>query len=153
DGTGATQVPAQQVLSITYPTGDIQTSLRAFHGSRPPRPLVLQGSRGKGKTHLLAVLHHAIASPQQVENWANDWAVRTGISPLQNLQLPRGFLPISEPVHHGEFKFLWDFIFARHPEGQRFLGQFQATGEQFPRKSLMEELFKACPTALLLDEF
>src|SRR5438034_658574 len=25
DGTGATQVPAQQVLSITYPTGDIQT--------------------------------------------------------------------------------------------------------------------------------
>ena len=153
DGTGATQVAADRILSITYPTGDIQTALRAFHSSRPPRPLVLQGSRGKGKSHLLAVLHHAIASPQQVENWANDWATRAGISTLQNLQLPRGFLPISEPVHHGEFQFLWDFIFARHPEGPRFLGQFQATGEPFPRKSSLEEMFRLQPTALLLDEF
>jgi hypothetical protein len=153
DGTGATQVAADRILSITYPTGDIQTALRAFHGSRPPRPLVLQGSRGKGKSHLLAVLHHAIASPQQVENWANDWATRAGIGTLQNLQLPRGFLPISEPVHHGEFQFLWDFIFARHPDGPRFLGQFQATGEQFPRKSILEEMFRLHPTALLLDEF
>jgi hypothetical protein len=153
DGTGATQVAADRILAITYPTGDIQTALRAFHGSRPPRPLVLQGSRGKGKSHLLAVLHHAIASPQQVENWANDWASRAGISTLQNLQLPRGFLPISEPVHHGEFKFLWDFIFARHPHGQRFLGQFQASGELFPRKSVLEEMFQLQPTALLLDEF
>ncbi|MDB6022250.1 MAG: hypothetical protein JWQ04_2107 [Pedosphaera sp.] len=153
DGTGATQVAAERILAITYPTGDIQTALRAFHGARPPRPLVLQGSRGKGKSHLLALLHHAIASPQQVENWANDWASRAGISTLQNLQLPRGFLPISEPVHHGEFKFLWDFIFARHPHGQRFLGQFQASGELFPRKSVLEEMFQLQPTALLLDEF
>jgi hypothetical protein len=54
DGTGATQVAVDRILSIAYPTGDIQTALRAFHGSRPPRPLVLQGSRGKGKSHLLA---------------------------------------------------------------------------------------------------
>jgi hypothetical protein len=153
DGTGATQVAPDKILSITYPTGDIQTALRAFHGSRPPRPLVLQGSRGKGKSHLLALLHHAIATPQQVENWANEWAARAGISTLQNLQLPRRFLPISEPVHQGEFKFLWDFIFARHPEGQRFLGQFQASGELFPRKSILEEMFRLRPTALLLDEF
>jgi len=153
DGTGATQVAADRILSITYPTGDIQTALRAFSGNRPPRPMVLQGARGKGKSHLLALLHHAIASPGQVETWASDWASRDGITTLRNLQLPRGFLPISEPVHHGEFKFLWDFIFARHPEGQRFLGQFQATGEPFPRKSILEELFNARPTALLLDEF
>src|ERR1035437_1488821 len=153
DGTGATQVAPDKILAITYPTGDIQTALRAFHGSRPPRPLVLQGSRGKGKSHLLALLHHAIATPQQVENWANEWAARAGISTLQNLQLPRRFLPISEPVHQGEFKFLWDFIFARHPEGQRFLGQFQASGELFPRKSILEEMFRLRPTALLLDEF
>ncbi|MCX6926381.1 MAG: hypothetical protein NT154_24715 [Verrucomicrobia bacterium] len=153
DGTGFTQGAPEKILSITYPTGDIQTALRAFHGSRLPRPLVLQGSRGKGKSHLLALLHHAIASPQHVENWANDWAGRAGISTLQNLQLPRGFLPISEPVHQGEFKFLWDFIFARHPEGQRLLGQFQASGELFPRKSILEEMFRLRPTALLLDEF
>lgn len=153
DGTGATQVAADRILEITYPTGDIQTALRALHGSRPPRPLVLQGSRGKGKSHLLALLHHAIASPAKVEIWANDWASRAGITTLQNLQLPRGFQPISEPVHHGEFKFLWDFIFSRHPQGQRFLGQFQASGELFPRKSLLEEMFLAQPTALLLDEF
>ena len=153
DGTGATQVAADRILAITYPTGDIQIALRALHGTRPPRPLVLQGSRGKGKSHLLALLHHAIASPQQVETWANDWAARSAISPLQNLQLPRGYLPISEPVHHGEFRFLWDFIFARHPEGQRFRGQFEATGEAFPRKSILEEMFRLRPTALLLDEF
>jgi hypothetical protein len=82
DGTGATQVAPDKILSITYPTGDIQTALRAFHGSRPPRPLVLQGSRGKGKSHLLALLHHAIATPQQVENWANEWAARAGISSI-----------------------------------------------------------------------
>ena len=153
DGTGATQVNADRILSITYPTGDIQTALRAFSGNRPARPMVLQGARGKGKSHLLALLHHAIASPEQVETWAADWASRADITTLRNLQLPRGFLPISEPVHHGEFKFLWDFIFARHPDGQRFLGQFQAACEAFPRKSIMEELFKARPTALLLDEF
>jgi hypothetical protein len=153
DGTGATQVAADNILSITYPTGDIQTALRAFHGSRPARPLVLQGSRGKGKSHLLALLHHAIASPERVENWGNAWASRAGISTLRDLQLPRGFVPISEPVHQGEFKFLWDFIFARHPEGRRVLGQFEASGELFPRKSIIEEMFRLQPTALLLDEF
>ncbi|SPE58503.1 conserved hypothetical protein [Verrucomicrobia bacterium] len=72
---------------------------------------------------------------------------------MRNLRFPRGFFPISEPVHHGEFRFLWDFIFSRHPEGPRFLGQFQQTGEAFPRKSIMEEMFRARPTALFLDEF
>src|SRR6266540_352046 len=153
DGSGATQVPPDRVLSITYPTADIQTALRALSGSRAARPMVLQGARGKGKSHLLALLHHAISSPVQVETWASEWASRAAISSLQNLQLPRGVFPISEPVHHGEFRFLWDFIFARHPEGQRFLGQFQASGEAFPRRSIMEEMFRARPTALLLDEF
>ncbi len=122
DCTGATQVAPARILSITYPTSDTQTALRAISGTRPARPMVLQGSRGKGKSHLLALLHHAVASPGQVEAWGTDWATRDPAINLRTLQFPRGFFPISEPVHHGEFRFLWDFIFSRHPEGPRFPG-------------------------------
>jgi len=62
DGSGATQVAPARILAIIYPTADIQTALRAISGTRAARPMVLQGSRGKGKSHLLALLHHAVAS-------------------------------------------------------------------------------------------
>ena len=56
DGTGATQVAADRILAMASCDRRHPDRARAFHGSRPPRPLVLQGSRGKGKSHLLAVL-------------------------------------------------------------------------------------------------
>ena len=41
DNTGAAQQDPDQILSITYPTADVQGSLRAISSKRPGRPIVL----------------------------------------------------------------------------------------------------------------
>ena len=61
--TGATQVPAEQFLEITYPTLDRLKGIQAV-GPSQGRPVVVIGDRGLGKSHLMAVLHHAVSDPK-----------------------------------------------------------------------------------------
>ena len=82
DNKGAAQQSPEQILDITYPTADVQTALRNISSSRPGRPIVLMGNRGRGKSHIMAVMHHAIASPEVVEPCASSWAGDPAITAL-----------------------------------------------------------------------
>jgi len=113
DNTGAAQRDPDFILSITYPTADVQTALRAVSTSRPKRPIVMMGDRGCGKSHIMAVMHHAVDSHARVLKWANEWGVRLGAQLLSEIELESGFSAISEPVHKHEYPLLWDLIFER----------------------------------------
>src|SRR5437867_12888026 len=82
DNTGAAQQSPGQILSITYPTADVHAALRALSDKRAPQPIVLIGDRGRGKSHIMAVMHHAIQSPDYVEAWAREWGKRPGMEAL-----------------------------------------------------------------------
>jgi hypothetical protein len=151
--SGAAERSADEILSITYPTADVQTALKAISTQAAGRPIVLMGDRGRGKSHIMAVMHHAIASPQAVEAWAHEWGNKLNVQSLRDLQLVKGFYPISEPVHNHEYQLLWDLLFERHPKGQFYKGQFAASGQPYPKASLLKDMFTDQPIALILDEF
>mgnify|MGYP001271645629 CR=1 FL=1 len=153
DNTGAAQQDPNKILDITYPTADIQNALHAISDKRKNRPIVLKGDRGRGKSHIMAVMHHAIQSPDKIEAWAVDWGNRVGVTSLAELKLQRGYIAISEPVHNHEYPFLWDLLFDKHPNGQLFRGRFQQMKVPYPPRSLMEDMFQSQPIALILDEF
>ena len=153
DNKGAAQRGADYILSITYPTADVQTALRQVGTGRAKRPIVLMGDRGRGKSHIMAVAHHAVQSADQVEAWAHDWGSRANLPALTELKLERGFVAISEPVHNQEYPFLWDLLFERHPRGEYYRGQFEGMKQHVPPRSLLEKMFEDEPTALILDEF
>lgn len=153
DNTGAAQRTPDFILSITYPTADVQNALRAVSSNRSKRPIVLIGERGRGKSHIMAVMHHAIESPSQVQNWSKKWGDRISSDSLSKLELDTGFFAISEPVHNHEYPILWDLIFERHPMGEFFRGKFNQMNTPYPPRSLLEEMFEAQPVALILDEF
>ncbi|MDR1607839.1 MAG: hypothetical protein LBT38_05460 [Deltaproteobacteria bacterium] len=150
---GAAQKDPDFILSITYPTADVQTALRAVSAARSKGPIVLMGDRGSGKSHIMAVTHHAIESPAKVQKWANDWGNRLDARPLSELELKGGYCVISEPVHNQEYPLLWELLFDRHPKGDFFRGKFLQMGNPFPPRSLLEDMFKEQPVALILDEF
>jgi hypothetical protein len=63
---------------------------------------------------------------------------------------------IAESLHQQRFKFLWDILFERHPQGQLVKGKWLGKGDaktNVPSTDLLLEMFKSQPTALLLDEF
>ncbi len=63
---------------------------------------------------------------------------------------------ISESLHRQRYKSLWDLLFDRHPHGEFIRGKWEGLGEKktdVPPDSLILELLKKQPTALLLDEF
>lgn len=153
DNKGAAQEAADRILEITYPTADVQTALRALSVSREKRPIVLMGDRGRGKSHIMAVMHHAIQHTEQVQAWARSWGVELDIPWLREISLQPGFIAITEPVHNHEYPLLWDLLFDRHPHGLLYKGKFQQMKRPFPPRSLLEEMFESQPVALILDEF
>lgn len=153
DNKGAAQEGPDRILDITYPTADVQTALRALSVSRDKQPIVLMGDRGRGKSHIMAVMHHAIQHTEQVQAWARNWGVELNIPWLREISLQRGFVAITEPVHNHEYPLLWDLLFERHPNGLLYKGKFQQMKQPFPPRSLLEEMFESQPVALILDEF
>lgn len=152
-GTGWTQRDPIELLRITYPTNDVQRALGAVSTGAQGRPVVFLGQRGRGKSHIMALLHHAIESPEKVRGWAQEWGAKPGFAPLAKLVLPSGFGAITETLSNQEYRTLWDLIFDRHPRGSYFRGKHEASGIAIPSKSLMQDLFAERPTALVLDEF
>jgi hypothetical protein len=152
DKKGAVQKGADYILSITYPTTDVKIALKAISEPQLGRPLVLKGERGRGKSHIMALMHHAIATPDVVETWLKDWAGR-GKPDLTGIKLLRGYLPISEAVHNYEYAFLWDLLFARHPRGEYYKGQFEHGNQPVPSRTLLENMFADQKVCLILDEF
>ncbi|MFW6114615.1 MAG: DUF499 domain-containing protein, partial [bacterium] len=141
------------LLEITYPTADVQRALQAVSATEAGRPIVFIGQRGRGKSHIMAVLHHAFDQPHPVEEWAHGWARRLQSSRLKDLKLQQGFLAISETMSNWEYPNLWDVIFEQHPKGAYFRGKFEQSETMVPSKSLLQDLFAEQKTALILDEF
>jgi len=153
DNQGAAQKSPDHILSITYPTADVQTALKAISKKNSGRPIVLMGDRGRGKSHIMAVMHHAVQSPAIVENWLKDWGAKQENDELKTFEMVKGYVPISEPVHNHEYPLLWDLLFDRHPKGQYYRGQFESMTQPFPPRTLLEKMFEDQPTCLILDEF
>jgi hypothetical protein len=152
-GTGWTQRDPDELLRITYPTGDVQRALAGISTGAQGRPLVFLGQRGRGKSHIMALLHHAIESPEKVNGWAHEWGAKPGFDSLAKLTLPKGFIAITETLSNQEYRTLWDLIFERHPRGEYYRGKHATSGISIPSKSLLQDLFAEKPTALVLDEF
>ncbi len=153
--TSALQRSTAEFLSITYPSVDL---LRVFEATQPDksRPVVLLGGRGQGKSHLMAALWHAIKDPVEATKWLADWAAKLNRPELKTLKFRTDFCVIAESLHQQRFKFLWEILFERHPQGQLVKGKWLGKGDaktNVPSIDLLLEMFKAQPTALLLDEF
>ena len=150
---GATEVAPEEFLKITYPTADVLKAVNCLREDNLTGPVVLMGGRGKGKSHLMAVLHHCIKSPEVAEQWLSTWAAQLDDPSIGQYKIRRGYFPITEAVNSHNYNFLWDLIFDRHPKGQLFKGKFQASNAAVPPRALMEEMFHDTPTCLILDEF
>ena len=153
--TSALQRSTAEFLGITYPSVDL---LRVFEATQPDksRPVVLLGGRGQGKSHLMAALWHAIKDPVEATKWLADWAAKLNRPELKTLKFRTDFCVIAESLHQQRFKFLWDILFDRHPQGQLVKGKWLGKGDgrtNVPSIDLLLEMFEAQPTVLLLDEF
>ena len=155
NNTGATQVPAAEFLDITYPSSDLLKALEAI-GPEQSRPLVLIGERGQGKSHLMAALYHALTDSKSTQQWLDAWSDRLSNPRISLLPLRSGVKVISESLHRQRYKFLWDVLFDQHPHGGYIRGKWEGLGDKktdVPPDSLLLELFKNQPVALILDEF
>lgn len=151
---GALEVPSQEFLRITYPSFDLLKTIDAINPEQS-RPVVLMGSRGQGKSHLLAALYHLCSDTNAGKAWQAEWSNRLG-SDIASLQIRQNCKVIAESLHLQKYKFLWDILFENHPKGQKFLGKWEGLGEKktdVPSYELMVELFKEQPTILILDEY
>ena len=153
--TGATQMAAADFLELTYPSADALQSLEAVGPDRG-RPLVLIGERGQGKSHLMALLHHAFTDADATRAWLEAWSERLEDQKLAALPLRDGMHVISESLHRQRYKFLWDLLFERHPHGAEVRGMWKGLGDrqtEVPSSDHLLELFRRKPTALILDEY
>jgi hypothetical protein len=151
--TGWTQrKAASDLLDITYPTADVRRALNSASVTTVGKPIVMMGQRGSGKSHIMALVHHAFGSPDQVEEWARSWGDKLQDDRLRNLKLQRGFMPLSETLSNQEYPYLWDVLFDRHPKGPYYRGKFEQSGNLVPAKSLLQDMFAEQKTALILDE-
>jgi Protein of unknown function (DUF499) len=153
--TGATQVVAKEFLEITYPTHDLLKGIEAV-GPNQGRPVVVIGERGLGKSHLMAALYHAVNDAASTGAWLNSWSATIGDPQIAKIPLRSGMLVIGESLHRQRYKFLWDLLFERHPNGDFIKGKWEGMGAaktDIPSDKLILELLQHTPTMLLLDEF
>lgn len=151
---GALEVPSQEFLRITYPSFDLLKTIDAINPEQS-RPVVLMGSRGQGKSHLLAALYHLCSDTNARKAWQAEWSNQLGPG-IASLQIRQNCKVIAESLHLQKYKFLWDILFENHPKGQKFLGKWEGLGDKktdVPSYELMVDLFKEQPTILILDEY
>lgn len=150
--TGALDMSAQDFLRITYPSVDlIKTIKAAAPGSN--RAVALIGDRGQGKSHLMAALYHLLDDPETGKRWLEDWAQKLARPDLATLELRSARRVIAEPLHERRFTYLWDLVFARHPNGEFARGAWANARTEVPGKDILVDMFEKKPCALLLDEF
>ena len=154
--TSALQKSTADFLGITYPSVDLLQILEATQPGKS-RPVVLLGGRGQGKSHLMAAMWHGMNDPAEATNWLSGWATKLNRPELNNLKFRTGFSVIAESLHQQRYKFLWDLLFDKHPHGSFIKGKWEGADPSkktdIPSSDLLMEMFKAKPTALLLDEF
>ncbi len=150
--TGALQVSAEEFLKITYPSFDLLKTIEAT-GPDKARPVVIIGSKGQGKSHLLAALYHLYRDGSTARDWLNGWSDRLNRPEIASLKLHGDRLVIAESLHQQRYKFLWDILFEKHPRGEWYKGRWEQAGTAVPGTDLMVEMLTESPTLLILDEF
>jgi hypothetical protein len=153
-GTGALDVAAE-FLKITYPSHDLLKAIEST-GPSQSRPVVLLGSRGQGKSHLMAALYHLCQDPAAGAAWLSEWSTHLKNPQIAELQLRGGSFVIAESLHLQRYKYLWDVLFKLHPRGQWYEAKWSGMGDKktdVPSYDLMMEMFSDQPTVLILDEF
>ncbi len=154
-GTGALDRSAKDFLNITYPSVDLLKTMEAIQ-PRQARPVVIIGARGQGKSHLMAAISHMLKDAEAGEAWKNEWAGSLKNETLGKLSLRSNMYIIAESLEQQNYKFLWDLLFDKHPEGTYIRGKWEGQGDkqtEVPGYELILELLNKQPTALLLDEF
>lgn len=154
-GTGALDKSAEEFLNITYPSVDLLKLIEALQPGKA-RPVVIIGSRGQGKSHLMAALAHMYKDPSATDNWLKSWAGQLHRDGLTNLALNRDVEVITESLHQHNYSFLWDLLFDKHPEGKYIRGKWEGLGDsksEVPGTALFLEMFQKKPAVLILDEF
>jgi hypothetical protein len=155
NGTGALDRTAEDFLNITYPSVDLLKTIEAVQQGKN-RPVVIIGSRGQGKSHLMAALAHMYHDQRAASKWLSFWENHLQRDNLHNLTLNQEVHVITESLHQHNYSFLWDLLFDRHPEGNYIKGKWEGQGEnktEVPGTSLLLEMFQKKPTVLILDEF
>lgn len=153
--TGAIQRDAKDFLRITYPSYDLLKTLEAT-GPGQSQPVALIGSRGQGKSHLMAALYHLCMSPNAGREWLDQWSGLLKDPKLQQLSLREDCHVIAESMHLHRYQFLWDVIFENHPKGEAYRTVWEHNGENktsVPGYDIMYKMFKDQPTMLIFDEF
>lgn len=154
-GTGALDVTAAEFLKITYPSHDLLKAIEATQQGQS-RPVVLLGSRGQGKSHLMAALYHLCHETESGQAWLDEWSEQLKNPEIANLKLRSDCFVIAESLHLQRYKYLWDILFALHPRGQWYEAKWSGMGDKktdVPSYDLMMEMFTDQPTVLILDEF
>ncbi|TVP96589.1 MAG: DUF499 domain-containing protein [Planctomycetaceae bacterium] len=154
-GTGALDVSAAEFLKITYPSHDLLKTIEATQQGQS-RPVVLLGSRGQGKSHLMAALYHLCHNPAAATAWLTEWSSQLKNPQIGELKLRNDCFVIAESLHLQRYKYLWDVLFALHPRGQWYEAKWSGMADKktdVPSYDLMMEMFTDQPTVLILDEF
>jgi hypothetical protein len=153
--TGALDVSASDFLKITYPSFDLLKTVEATAPGQS-RPVVLLGARGQGKSHLLAALYHLCTDAEVGHKWLADWSTQLSRPEIAALKIRSECCVIAESLHLHRYKFLWDVLFERHPDGKFFEGKWQGLGEKktdVPSDLILVEMFQRKPAFVILDEF
>ncbi len=154
-GTGALDKTASEFLNITYPSIDLLKTIEAIEPGKS-RPTVIIGTRGQGKSHLMAAVSHMLKDSDAGHLWLEEWGSRLNDPEITKLSLRTDMGVIVESLHLHNYKFLWDLLFDKHPHGSFIKGKWEGQGEdktEIPGYELLVELFQKQPTLLILDEF
>jgi hypothetical protein len=154
-GTGALDVSAREFLKITYPSYDLLKAIEAI-GPGQSRPVVLLGSLGLGKSHLMAALYHLCHDSAAGAEWLSEWSTRLQNPQVGRLKLRGDCCVLAESLQLQRYKHLWDLLFNLHPRGQWYEAKWSGMGDrktEVPSYDLMLEMFTDKPTVLILDEF
>ena len=146
---------AEYFFAITYPSNDAINMLESC-SKLQGEPIIIMGERGKGKSHLLAMLYHALSNPEATKKWLKTWADDLNKHDLLSIELPSNMEVIGEAVHRQNYKSLWEIIFSQHTYGKKIKKKWKDFGLEktsVPGKDLLIELFKESPTVLIFDEF
>ncbi|KGR75219.1 DUF499 domain-containing protein [Ureibacillus sinduriensis] len=146
---------AKDFLEITYPSNDLLKTIESV-SLEQSRPIVLIGSRGQGKSHLLTTIYHSFINTEMTKNWLENWSVKLNRAELNQINLRKGMHVIAESLHYQNYKYLWDLILEKHPHGKYIRGKWEGQGDKKTDvlgRDLLIEMFKEQPTVVILDEF
>lgn len=124
---GALDITATDCLKIVYPSHDLLKTIKAT-GPGQSRPVVLLGSRGQGKSHLMGALFHLCHNPAAGSDWLAKWAAHLKKSQIGDLRLRGGCFVIAESLHRQRHKHIWDVLIKNHPRGQLHEAKWSGMG-------------------------